>query len=202
VDVELSNRDRLLEAAISMIEGGGEAALRVDVIADTAGVTKPSIYHHFGGRDGLVVAAQAERYRRSLAFGLEDADERLEACSSRTEFMQIVRDWMTEIASPEGQERRRVRVEVLGSAASRPQLRATLDEVETNTVQALAGMLERARDRGWVTTEFDLEVLSRWWYGMMNGRYLVEEVQTSLVRREWDAIATAATLTLLFGSDR
>jgi hypothetical protein len=45
-------------------------------------------------------------------------------------------------------------------------------------------------------------VLARWWFGMMNGRYLVEEVQTSLVRREWDAIATTATIDLLFGSSR
>jgi AcrR family transcriptional regulator len=199
---KMGNREIMLEAAIELLEGGGEAAVRVDPVVDAASVTKPSLYHYFGDRDGLIVAAQAERYRRSLLYGMEGQREATERCQSREEFMNLVRSWMEAITGPDGEERRRVRVEVLGSAASRPQLRSQTSEMDTIAASELGELLRVAHGRGWVKTEFDLDVAAIWWYGMMNGRYLVEKTQTPLVRREWDAIAVEATLSLLFGPDR
>lgn len=198
---EPSNRDKMLEAAIVMLEQGGEAAVRVDQVTEAASVTKPSLYHHFGDRDGLIVVAQAERYRRSLLYGMIDQTEATRNCRSRAEFIDLVRSWMQAIASPDGEERRRVRVEVLGSAASRPVLRAEISKIDDIAARALADLLKIAKDRGWLSTPFDLEVAALWWYGMINGRYLVEQVQSALVRREWDAIAVEATVRLLIGDD-
>jgi TetR/AcrR family transcriptional regulator len=65
-------RERLLEMAIEMVEARGEAGLRVDEVATLAGVTKPMVYRYFGDREGLVIAVQAERYRRSLQYGLSN----------------------------------------------------------------------------------------------------------------------------------
>jgi hypothetical protein len=56
-----TSRHRILEAAITVIETCGEAGLRVDEIAEMAGVTQPSIYHVLAHRDGLISAAQADR---------------------------------------------------------------------------------------------------------------------------------------------
>jgi AcrR family transcriptional regulator len=190
----------MLEAAIALLETGGEAAVRVDPVVDAASVTKPSLYHYFGDRDGLIVAAQAERYRRSLLYGMAGQRESTEQCQSREEFMALVCNWMVAIASPEGEERRRVRIDVLGSAATRPQLRAQIGEMDTIAARELGDLLRIADQRGWLSTRFDLDVAATWWYGMMNGRYLVEEVQTPLVRREWEAMATAVTLHLRFTS--
>ena len=59
-------RDKILEAAIAIIEVEGEAGVRVDRVVETAGFTKPVLYHHFDDREDLVIAAQGERYRRSF----------------------------------------------------------------------------------------------------------------------------------------
>jgi hypothetical protein len=40
----VNTRDRLLAGAISLIEEGGEAAVRVESVANLAGVTRPSLY--------------------------------------------------------------------------------------------------------------------------------------------------------------
>ncbi|MBU3700811.1 MAG: helix-turn-helix transcriptional regulator [Acidimicrobiia bacterium] len=55
------NRTKILDMAVDMIDAGGEAAIRVNHIVAAIGVTPPVLYHHFGSRDGLVIAAQVER---------------------------------------------------------------------------------------------------------------------------------------------
>jgi AcrR family transcriptional regulator len=182
-----------------MLERGGEAAVRVDAVADAAGVTRPSVYHFFGSRDALVVAAQIERYRRSLMFEMEEQIEAARKCDSREAFIELVRARMLHIGDADGIERRRIRIDVLGSAASRPQLRTLVDDAHREAATALGQLLGIAHERGWLTTSYDLEIAGLWWFGMMNGRYLVEGSHSSIVRREWDAIAADAALRLLFG---
>ena len=49
----LTTRQRLLEAAISIIETHGEGAIRVDQVAELAGFTKPVLYSYFKNREEL-----------------------------------------------------------------------------------------------------------------------------------------------------
>jgi AcrR family transcriptional regulator len=50
-------RDRLLTAAAELIYAGGVEATGVDAIAARAGVTKRTLYQHFGSKANLVAAA-------------------------------------------------------------------------------------------------------------------------------------------------
>jgi AcrR family transcriptional regulator len=190
---EAGTRERLLAGAIALLEQGGEAAVRVETVAAMAGVARPSLYHFFGDRDGLIIAAQAERYKESLFFNLEFQTEATRNCKTRDENLD-------HLTHPDGEKRRQVRVEVLGSSVSRPRLRALIAEADQHASRGLGALLRIAQDRGWLTTTFDLDVAATWWFGMMNGRYLVEgESSSTLVRREWDSIATHTVLAVLFG---
>ncbi len=180
-------RDRLLAGAISLIETGGEAAVRVETVASMAGVARPSLYHFFGDREGLIVAAQAERYKESLFYKMDTQTEAARNCATRDEFVDFVRSTFTYLTLPDAEQRRRVRVEVLGSAVSRPRLRALIAEADTQAARRLGALLRIAQDRGWLTVQFDLDVAAAWWFGMINGRYLVEgDSGSALIRREWD----------------
>jgi AcrR family transcriptional regulator len=59
-------RSRILNAAIEMMESGGEASIRVAAIAAKLNIAEPSIYHHFTNRAALVEAAYVEWYWRCL----------------------------------------------------------------------------------------------------------------------------------------
>src|SRR6476646_1191014 len=63
-------RDALLEATNELIYTGGITGTGVDAIAARAGVTKRTLYQHFGSKDRLVAEALSERSRRAL-LGLE-----------------------------------------------------------------------------------------------------------------------------------
>ena len=192
-------RELLLGAAIEMLAAGGEASVRVDAVADAAGVKRPSVYHYFGDREGLIVAAQAERYRQTLLFGMGKQTAILRACRTRDEYLTLLRAWMSTIAERPGVERRLVRIEVLGASATRPRLRALVAAIDAEAAQHIAAVLAVAQDRKWTSSRFDLTVAAMWWIGMMNGRYLVEGPTSSDHGAEWNEIATEAVIRL-FGA--
>ncbi len=87
--IEVDSETRFLDAAIAMFDEGGEAALRIDELAKQVGVAKTSLYHHFGDREGLIVAAQAERYRRSILIGIDETLAAVESCEISEQFLTI-----------------------------------------------------------------------------------------------------------------
>lgn len=193
-----NSRGRLLEAAIEVIEREGEAALRVDAVAEKAGVTKPSIYHFFHDRDGLIVAAQAERYYRSLFIGVRQLDlDALLGTASHDEYIEMLRATFLAAMSTDGVEQRRVRAQALGSAVTRPALRAAILEVHREVVATLTRVLAHGQERGWLRSDFSPSALSSWWFGISAGRHLVEEYSEYADAAAWPAIvwSTVAHLT-------
>lgn len=63
---ERSPRERLLEAADELFYGAGIRATGVDALLERAHVARKTLYHQFGGKDGLIVAylrARDDRWR-------------------------------------------------------------------------------------------------------------------------------------------
>lgn len=63
-----SARDRLLDAAQALLETSADAsALTTRAVCDAAGVRAPTLYHHFGDKDGLVASVLARAAEAFLA---------------------------------------------------------------------------------------------------------------------------------------
>jgi TetR/AcrR family transcriptional regulator, transcriptional repressor for nem operon len=54
-----SAKDKILDAALSVIRSNGYAATTVDQLCAVAGVTKGAFFHHFDSKEDLAVAAAA-----------------------------------------------------------------------------------------------------------------------------------------------
>jgi AcrR family transcriptional regulator len=197
----VTSQERMLEAAIEVIEEHGEAGVRVDEIASMAKVAKPSLYHFFGSRDGLIAAAQAERYRKSLNIGLEEVLQRVLACSSANEFAELVRAWITTFSADDAQHRRSVRLEVLGSSVSRPELRVAVENADEQSNHQLAELAKIAKSRGWALQSPDLDPydVAAWLHGLWNGRYLAEITEDPERIAAWDQVNMTAVLRLILG---
>ncbi|MBD2760516.1 TetR/AcrR family transcriptional regulator [Yimella sp. cx-573] len=71
-------RERLLDAADAVLFVDGSVSTPVDVIVRTASASPPSLYKHFGSKDGLIAAA----LRRRLAIWTQVWDDAIEAARS------------------------------------------------------------------------------------------------------------------------
>lgn len=77
-------RIHILDAAEAILaKGGGPAALRLQEVAARAGVSHPTILHHFGSREGLVRALNKRAFERLNATAMNatarSSDEGLKA---------------------------------------------------------------------------------------------------------------------------
>jgi AcrR family transcriptional regulator len=57
-----STKERLLRESLHLFASRGYEAVGVQEIVEAAGVTKPSMYHHFGSKRGLLDALLQARY--------------------------------------------------------------------------------------------------------------------------------------------
>ena len=60
----MSAKQTVLDCAESLFNQQGYTAVGIDLIRDTAGVSKTTIYRHFGGKDGLIEAVLERRHQR------------------------------------------------------------------------------------------------------------------------------------------
>jgi AcrR family transcriptional regulator len=60
--VIMNNRENLLHCALNLFASRGYDAVGVQEIAEAAGITKPTLYHYFGSKSGLLSTLLAENY--------------------------------------------------------------------------------------------------------------------------------------------
>ncbi len=66
MEEESGNRETLRDAAARLFSERGYEAVGVAEVCEASGVTKPTLYHYFGSKAGLLSAVVAERGRRLL----------------------------------------------------------------------------------------------------------------------------------------
>jgi AcrR family transcriptional regulator len=153
-------RQRLLDAAVRLLDAHGESALRMTAIAEEAGVAVGLITHHFGSRDGLVVAAQQVRVAGAVAADVAT----IEAILLDVDDPQVLRERLAVLTAAivdVGRASARMsRVAALASAHGRPAAGAALGETVGELLGSLEVLIEGARERGLVRADVDPRALA------------------------------------------
>ncbi len=192
---------RMIEEAIATIEQGGEAAIRVRDICDACSAREPALYLRFGSRAGLIVAAQAERYRRSMEIlvtsSLFALNETIETGDLSTLLKRAV-DW----GFDPDLRNRLTRINVIGSSVSRPALAEAIAEVNNEAIHELAGGVKRARDAGLINPIGTPEAIAAWYLGTATSRSFVEFKGSVMTDDTWNDVFIASLTAVLLGGDR
>lgn len=192
----------ILDRAISVIEEVGETGIRTHVIAQDCGVTAPVLYRLFGSREGLIVAAQAERYARTLvSFPQEIRDElysRVALCLSREDLIGTIKWIFGSLTKVDQKKARMTRLEVIGSAVSRPDLMKAVAAIEQQSIDDLEKVFAAASHHGWISTKHPLRTLLTVWHGFILGRYMIEISDGELDGDAWNTATLDALIHLIF----
>jgi len=195
---DLSSTQRILERAIQVIEQSGEAAIRTNPIAFECGVTPPILYRAFTSREGLIIAAQAERYRRSTEVSAKYLYDSIARAESRESLIANVSSLLDFVFSKDRAENRRLRVEVIGSSVSRPQLRELIASIDLEYSVSIALAYQPAVEKGWMSSGKNLEVIALWAQGLLNTRYMVDAAASSEDANTWNELTRQSILAALF----
>ena len=195
----LTAPERILERTIQIIEELGEAGIRTNPIAVECGVTPPILYRAFHSREGLIIAAQSERYRRATELAAEVLYERIASAKSRKELVTNISEFLDFVFLPDRTGARRLRAEVIGSAISRPELQEAIVKIDSAYGQTMAEAIQPAIDKGWVSPHVDMVDLMRWALSVVNSRISIEFDGNHQLGETWNSLTKSAIMTSVFG---
>lgn len=189
-------RSQMINAAIEMMEVGGEASVRVAKVAEKIGVTEPLVYHHFKNRAALVTAAYAEWYKRCQDLEVP-IGQLMTMVSNQEEYERAVQASLTWSYQPERVAARGVRLSVIGAAQTNPELATAVNEINRSFLNSLAQATEFAQSQGWVRTDLDAKAVAYWLHGQINGRVVAEMDEGCIDLAKWDEISFDAIFSLI-----
>ncbi|MEI8161355.1 MAG: TetR/AcrR family transcriptional regulator [Actinomycetes bacterium] len=194
-----SIRQRILELAVFAIDEGGEAAVRVNDLAAEAGVTVPTLYRHFGSRDGLVEAAQTYRFRKTQFIDGSVFAASLAKCKSQDELRKALRRELLTHFDVDRWELRQVRLNALGAGYARPELAASLALAQKQGAMGIADMLLPFQKKGWIRKDIDLLATVYWFMGQILGRVLIEMGDNPVSQKKWNDVSLEGIMAVIFG---
>ena len=192
-------RDSILELAITVIDEQGEQAIRTNHIAAEINITPPTLYHYFGSREGLIEAAQAERFFRSLIVDTEILEQQLKTATTKADLLTAVNDLFLRRDDPTRNVIRWKRLNALGSAFARKNLEQRIAAVHNQIVTRAAHALLPFQRQGFIRQDIDVRAVVAWYNGAVLGKSLIMLDGSDIDIEQWERTMNETVYFALFG---
>ena len=201
MEIAESTRSRILNAAIEMMETGGESSVRLGAIAEALGIKEPSIYHHFANRTELVNAAYIEWYWQCLKTEIP-VEAMMAIVDSREDYVRVFRKSMEWSYQPERHHARSIRLSVLGAAQRNPELAVAINDINKKFLATIADSVLFAQQKGWLRKDLDPMATAYWLHGQIIGRTVAEMDPGQVDLAQWDKVSFEAVLSLMLAPEK
>ena len=201
MEIAESTRTRIINAAIVMMDEGGESAVRLGAIAENLGIKEPSIYHHFTNRTELIIAAYVEWYWQCLKTDIP-VEAMMVLVETKEDYVRAIRKSMEWSYQPERHHARAIRLSVLGAAQRNAELAVAINDINRKFLATVADSVLTAQQNGWVRESLDPLACAYWLHGQIMGRILAEMDPGHLDMTQWNSISSEAVTTLLLSPEK
>ena len=184
--------ERALAVVSEILEEGGEPALRLADVSRRSGVSIGSLYHHFESREGLIRAARERQFFQSLPNDAVEVADMLENVRTPRELAARLEDIVRMTQSPERAANRLRRVELIGAAASRPELLDSISSTQTMILDVGEALGEQCRARGWLREGIEPRTLALFVQAVTLGRVLGDLDKRQVDEEAWVTLLLAA----------
>lgn len=182
----------VIEATIRAIEAGGEASVRIDDILNETGISKGSLYHHFGGREGLIAAARVTQFSRFVAEDAKNIRDTLTKTNTIEEFIAATSSLVELGDNLERERARHNRLSVIASSYGRPDLRDSLALQQHSHTETIAEAVRYGQQRGWIRSDVDARALAVFVQGYNLARVLLDIDTEPVSSSDWDHVVRVA----------
>ena len=146
--------DAILEVAIELVLRHGDSGFRIEELIERTGISKSSLYLHFGDRDGLVGLALSTAFLRDIRNNVDDAAVLLADVKNRKQMEEAIPQ-LVELALNTPDFARWQRVMVLASARNRPEMMKRVSEGQTMVNTAIEELVRGLQNSGAVRIDLD-----------------------------------------------
>lgn len=146
--------DAIIEVAIELVLRHGDSGFRIEELIERTGISKSSLYLHFGDRDGLVGLALSTAFLRDIHNNVDDAAVLLADVKNRKQMEEAIPQ-LVELALNTPDVSRWQRVMVLASARNRPEMMKRVSEGQTMVNTAIEELVRELQNSGIVRIDLD-----------------------------------------------
>ena len=182
----------VIEATIRAIEAHGEASVRIDDVLNETGISKGSLYHHFGGREGLIAAARVTQFSRFVAEDARNIRETLTRTTTLDEYIAATSALVELSESIERVGARHNRLSVIASSYGRPELRASLALQQHSHTETIADAVRYGQKMGWIRNDIDARAVAVFVQGYNLARVLLDLDTEPVKTTDWDHVVRVA----------
>jgi AcrR family transcriptional regulator len=184
--------EKLLEVTISELDRVGLAEIDIDSLLRKSKISKGSLYHHFGSKNGLLAAAEAQQFMKYLKREGETFRKLIEDCATKEKFVDLVAAVMKITRLESNLDFRKKRVRAIAMSFNDENLAQVLKNAQIEVTDYLAGSFQIAKDRGWVKPDTDLIALSYWIQGVFIGHIMLDITEQTQHEEAWSRVAFQA----------
>ena len=176
---------RILDHARRELDEFGPVKFNIMRVIEESGVSKSSVYHHFGGRDGVISAVEVQRLIDERMANNALLAEILASVNSGEECLDVIEAGLRLASNATGRKNRSHRIAVVAAAQHIPVLTESLAEESRIADIALTEMLNGARDRGLINPTESVEDIARYMATMFIGRSALDTFESDEFDAAW-----------------
>jgi AcrR family transcriptional regulator len=162
----------------------GEGGFRIEDVIERTGISKSSLYLHFGDRDGLVGAAYVELFTTDTNRNIAQAISVFEDVKTREQLEAVLPPLVQALARIPHTVRWN-RLDVLSATRHRPEFMSRIVEAQTRLNSALAEALSVQQKLGNVRTDLSAREMAVLIQGVSLGR-IFRDLDSKLDRDDLD----------------
>ena len=146
--------DEVIEVTIELVLKHGDSGFRIEELIERTGISKSSLYLHFGDRDGLVGAALSTAFLRDVRTNVDDAIVLFSRVTNRQQMEDAI-PLLVDAALNTRDIARWQRVMVLASARHRPEMLKRISDGQTMIDTAIEEIVSEKQKLGIIRNDLD-----------------------------------------------
>jgi AcrR family transcriptional regulator len=146
----------LVQTVLDQLKTKKPSDLTSELILETSGISKGSLYHHFEDFDDLIETAQVFRYAAYVDQSIHILTKVFQTAKSRDEMLVELKQLTKFTQSPNLMSQRMDRATSISLAHANPRMMQKLNAQQDRLNEALIDIFREARDRGWINPDVDL----------------------------------------------
>jgi AcrR family transcriptional regulator len=176
--------DEVIQVTIELVLKHGDSGFRIEELIERTGISKSSLYLHFGDRDGLVGAAMSTAYLRDIKTNVDGAIALFSGISTRKQMLDAI-PTLVNAALNTRDIARWQRVMVLASARHRPEMLKRISEAQTMIDTALEELIREKQNQGIVRKDLDAREMGVLIQTAIIGR-IFRDIDTKITDKDLD----------------
>ena len=163
-----------MEFGMDELKQSGSVNFNLENVLRESGVSRGSLYHHFGSRHGLISHCEAQLLKESLKSENELIRLLIESGKSGEELFNMLSGLIRSLGTDSMLDQRARRIRTIAASMEDDNLRAMLADSQIKGSQYLADSYEMAKQRGLIKPKVDIETIVYLTQAMFLGRILVD----------------------------